>query len=149
MTKATDELVKTHRVVWKVLDGFAADKPRFSEIVKTLHRTVLAHAWLQDEIFLGTLVGKPLIDKGLVDEITQEHRDLDHLLQLLENTSADRTAEVGAFVLQIRVILQAHFKKEVEALYPLAEKVVDSQTLNKAGNEMKRRQTEVRDVVQN
>ena len=52
-----------------------------------------------------------------------------------------------SFVLQIRTLIAAHVKKEEEALYPLAEQVLDAATLNKLREEMERRKTELREVV--
>lgn len=149
MGKATDELIKTHKVVEKVLKQFKPDEPRFSEIRKTLERTVLAHVWLQDELFLPVLKGKPLLERRFLEEIVEEHRDLEHLLKLLLNISPDAKDEVQALVVQIRAILEAHFEKEASGLYPLAEKVIDESTLRRLGDDMWRRNTEVRDVVEN
>ena len=147
MTKATDELMKTHRVVAKVLEGFIAGKPRFVDITKTLHRTVLAHAWLQDEILLPALMGKSLIVENVLKGIVQEHKDLDSLLKMLITLPQDQQQKIDAYVLQIRTLIETHFKKETDALYPLVEKVLDSATLGKLRNEMERREVEIREVI--
>src|ERR1039457_4912584 len=81
--KATEELANTHQVVWKVLEIFSTGNPRFQESIKTLRRTIEAHAWLQDEIFLPALKGKPLIEKSFLAELVQEHKDLDQMVGLL------------------------------------------------------------------
>jgi len=148
MGKATEELIKTHRVVEKVLKQFEPGEPRFAEIRKTLERTVLAHGWLQDELLLPALKGKPLIEQRFLQQIVEEHRDLEHLLKLLHNISLEAKEEVQALVVQIRAILDAHMAKESAALYPLTEKVVDDSTLRRLGADMERRKTEVRDVAQ-
>jgi len=147
MTTATDELIKTHRVVEKLLKEFAVDQPRFSEVMKTLHRTVSAHAWLQDEILIPALKEKPLIGKSLIQELVQEHKDIDGLLKTLLQTPRDQKIEVDAYVLQIRTLLETHFKKETSALYPLAEKVLEESALNQLRGEMARREIEVREVI--
>jgi iron-sulfur cluster repair protein YtfE (RIC family) len=147
MKNITDELAKTHQVVCKVLEGFNPSNPRFQSIMETLHRTVLAHAWLQDEVLFPALENKLLIQIPLLNEIFQEHKDLDRLLKALLDTSLDCKNELEAKVLQIRVILETHFMKETEALYPLVEKVLDLDTSDKLAEEMERRQMEVREVV--
>src|SRR6185437_14869973 len=115
--------------------------------VKTLHRTVQAHAWLQDEILLPALKGKPLVGKILLDEISQEHKDLDRFIANILKIAPEQKDEIEAHTLQIRTLLQTHFQKEAGALYPLTEKVVDASTLTRLREEMARRETEVRDVI--
>jgi hypothetical protein len=100
--KATEELANTHQVVWKVLEIFSTGNTRFQESIKTLRRTVEAHAWLQDEIFLPALKGKPLIEKSFLAELVQEHKDLDQMIGLLLKTSPEQKNEAEAFVLQMR-----------------------------------------------
>jgi hemerythrin-like domain-containing protein len=145
--KATEELIHTHAVVRKVLEIFKPGNPRFQESIKTLRRTVEAHTWLQDEIFIPALKGQPLIQKDFLAELAQEHKDLDQMIGQLLKTSPEQKKEADAYVLQIRALIAAHVKKEQEALYPLAEQVLDAGTLNKLRDEMERRKTEVREVV--
>lgn len=147
MAKATEELIKTHRFVGKILEQFDPKESRFPEIRATLERAIIAHAWLQDEIFLPALKGKPLIEDRFLDEFSKEHKDLEHLLKVLANTALDAKPGLDALVLQIRTLLDTHFEKEAKALYPLAEKVIDDATLRKLGDEMERRKTEVRAAI--
>ena len=109
---------------------------------------MLAHVWLQDELFVPVLKGKPLIEPRFLQEIVEEHRDLEQLLKILVNISLESEEKVQALVVQIRAILFAHFEKEASGLYPLAEQVVDEATLVRLGADMERRKTEVRDVAQ-
>jgi hemerythrin-like domain-containing protein len=145
---ATEELTHTHEVVRKVLDLFTPGNPRFQESINTLRRTVEAHAWLQDEIFIPALKGQPLIQINFLAELAQEHKDLDQMIGQLFKTPSEQKQAVESLVLQIRIIIAAHVKKEQEALYPLAEQVLDTATLNTLRDEMERRKLEVRDVVQ-
>ena len=147
MGKATEELIKTHRFVGKILEQFDPEESRFPEIRATLERAIVAHAWLQDEIFLPALKGKPLIEDRFLDEVSKEHKDLEYLLKVLANTARDARPGLDALVIQIRTLLDTHFQKEAKALYPLAEKVVDAPTLLKLGDEMERRKTEVREAI--
>jgi hemerythrin-like domain-containing protein len=147
MKKVTDELLKTHQLVRKVLEGFDPANERFQPVLETLHRTVLAHAHLQDQILIPALENKTLIQKPLLSELFQEHKDLDHMLKALLAIPQNGKDELQAGALQIRTVLETHFKKEAVALYPLVEKVMDPQTLNRLAEEMERRQTEVRDLA--
>jgi hypothetical protein len=77
MGKATDELIKTHRLVEQILIHFDTLKPPFSDVRATLERAVIAHGWLQDEFLLPVLWGKPLIERQFLVGVTQEHHDLE------------------------------------------------------------------------
>jgi iron-sulfur cluster repair protein YtfE (RIC family) len=144
MAKATDQLIKDHKMIRKVLADFSVDHPRYPELLKTLQRIVVAHAWFEDEVFLPAFEAEPLLSKRFTDEIVQEHRDIDHLLKLLRKTPPAQKKETELFNLQLRVILDAHFKKEEDGLFPLAGKLLDDAGLNALGDEMERRKTEVR-----
>src|SRR5688572_6020866 len=130
MPKATDQLLKDHKMVRKTLEGFSLDNPRFPEILKTAHRIIVAHAWFEDAIFLPAFEAEPLLEKRFTAEIAQEHKDMDFLLKRLRKTPTARNAEMGSLLLQFRSVLDAHFKKEEDALFPLAERILDEEGLN-------------------
>jgi len=146
-TKVTDALLTDHRLINKVLEGFQVENPRFGPIAKTLHRAVKAHAWFEDEIFLPALEAEPFIFKRFTSEIYQEHQDIDHLLTQIRKTPLARLDEVESLAKQLRVLLSTHFHKEEDALFPIAEKVLSDEGLLELGREMKRRQTEVRSII--
>jgi len=89
MGRATDELLKTHRVVEQILSHFNTIRPPFSDVRATLERAVTAHCWLQDEFLLPVLWGKPLIVRQFLVEVTQEHHDLESLLERLQTIAPD------------------------------------------------------------
>lgn len=142
MTKATDALLKDHKMIRKILEGFALDHPRFPEILKTLERVVLAHAWFEDVIFLPAFEKAPLLQKPFVHEINQEHKDIEFLLKLLRRTPLVQKKELDAAFLQLTTLLKTHFEKEEDALFPLAERILDNEGLNQLGAEMERRKKE-------
>jgi hemerythrin-like domain-containing protein len=144
VAKATEQLLKDHKMVRKVLEQFSLDNPRFPEILKTLQRIVLAHAWFEDAIFLPAFEAEPLLERRFTAEIIQEHKDIDHFLKCLRKTSPARSREMEALMLQFGSVLDTHFKKEEDALFPLAERILDEEGLNHLGAEMERRKTEVR-----
>jgi len=145
--KATDSLLADHKMVRKIMEGFTVENPRFSHILKTLHRVLLGHAWFEDTIFLPVLKAEPRFVKCFVEEFGQEHRDIDALLKLLRRTPVVKSREFEAYALQFRSLLHAHFEKEEDGLFPLAEKVLESKGLNRLGAEMKRRQAEVQNIA--
>jgi hypothetical protein len=50
-------------------------------------------------------------------------------------------------VIQLNSILETHFRKEEDALFPLTERFLDSENLNRLGEEMTRRKLEVRSIL--
>jgi hemerythrin-like domain-containing protein len=147
-TKATDALLKDHLLINKILEQFQIDNPRFEKICLTLHRAVKAHAWFEDEIFLPAVQAEPLLFRRFTDEIYQEHKDIDALAKLLRKTPMAKKREVLFYSQELRVLLSTHFKKEEDALFPLAEHLLTEEGLIELGDEMKRRQTEVRQFLE-
>ena len=94
--KATDQLLKDHKMIRKVLENFMPDHPRFGQIHKTLGRVVLGHAWFEDEIFLPAFEKEPLLQKRFLDEISNEHKDLDFFLGLIHKTDPNNKKELSA-----------------------------------------------------
>jgi hemerythrin-like domain-containing protein len=146
--KATDALRADHKMVRKLLETLTFDNPRFAEVAKTLHRVLVGHAWFEDTILLPALEADPLLQRRFAQEIGQEHKDLQLLMKLIRETPVENKKEMEAYALQFHAILDTHFQKEEAALFPLAERILDSEGLNELGAEMKRRQTEIRNLVQ-
>lgn len=146
--KATDKLLTDHRLIRKILEGFHLENPRFAEITKTLRRAVIGHAWFEDVIFLPALKAEQSLAR-ITQEMTQEHKDIEALMGCVQDTSPGNRRELEGYVLQLRVILDTHFKKEEDAVFPLTERILDSEGLNRLGDEMERRKLEIRDLVQN
>jgi hemerythrin-like domain-containing protein len=147
-TKATDALLKDHLLINKILEQFSLDNPRFEKICLTLHRTVKAHAWFEEEIFLPAVEVEPLIFRRFTEEIYQEHKDIDALMKLLRKTPIANKKELAFYSQELRVLLSTHFRKEEDALFPLTEHLLTEEELILLGDEMKRRQTEVRQFIE-
>ena len=147
MTKATDALLKDHLLVRKLMESFVLDNPRFPQICKTLQRALQGHAWFEDTIFLPVVKAEPLFFRRFTDEITEEHKDLDQLMTLLRQTPMTDGKALEAYSLQLRSLLETHFRKEEDALFPLAEKILTEEGLFHLGEEMYRRRLEVRRYV--
>ncbi len=147
MKKGTDELLKTHAFIKKLLQGFAIGNDRFAAVTKTLHRAVAAHTWFEESFFHAILRKNRVVDGRLLDELVQEHKDLDHLLTSLQKTPQKMKQALEAQTRQIRVILETHLTKERDALYPLSEMVLDAKTLATLAEKMERKKSAVRDLV--
>jgi hemerythrin-like domain-containing protein len=145
--KATEALMVDHRMIRKIMEGFTLENPRFGELLKTLQRALVGHAWFEDSIFFPAFEAEPLLEKRFLAEMAQEHKDLDHWMKQLRRMQNVRSPEMESYTLQLRVVLETHFQKEEEAFFPIAERILDSEGLNALGAEMERRKTEIRDVV--
>jgi hemerythrin-like domain-containing protein len=144
--KATDALLVDHRMIRKTMEGFHLENPRFREIAQTLRRVLIAHAWFEDEIFLPALKAEPLLDR-LNREISAEHQDIAALFERARLGEKQPNRDAEGYVLQLRSIVETHFRKEEDALFRLAERILDSEGLNRLGDEMQRRKAEVREVL--
>ncbi len=144
MLKATDELLKDHRMVRKTLEGLRLDNPRFSSVSKTLQRILRAHAWFEDTLFLPALRAEPFLARVFMEEISQEHKDLEALTKLVNETAITESAKLAFYVTQLKVVIETHFHKEEDALFPLSEKILKEEGLEKLALEMRRRQNDVR-----
>lgn len=144
MPKATDELLKDHKMIRKIMSEWSVDNPRFPDIHKTLSRVVLGHAWFEDQVFFPAMEAEPVFARRFMTELYQEHKDIDSLLKLVHKTPVAKREELDFLVMQLRVVLETHFKKEEEALFPICERILDEEGLNNLGAEMRRRQHEIR-----
>ena len=147
MPNAIERLLADHKMIRKTLEVFHRDNPRYGLIRETLHRIVLGHAWFEDEILLPALRNEPLLERRLTDEIIQEHKDIAHLLKLIQKTSPDQERQWAPLALQLRVILETHFRKEEDALFPLAERILRSEGLIELSTQMEKRKMEVHDLL--
>ena len=144
MPNAIERLLADHKLINKTLEGYSPDNGHFPHLQKTLTRIVLGHAWFEDTVFLPVLEKEPMLERRFCAEISQEHKDIDYLLNAVTQSITDKRKELEAQVLQLRVVLATHFKKEEDALFPLAEKILGSEGLLNLGHEMERRKADVR-----
>lgn len=145
MANAIEALLADHQMIRKLLQAFQLENPRFPEVFVTLQRIVKAHAWFEDQIFLPALRAEPLLER-LNREISQEHQDIEFLFEKAKHAAQNPARKKEAYVLQLRTVLDTHFRKEEDALFPIAERILNSEGLNRLGLEMRRRRTEVRPV---
>src|SRR5438309_445115 len=107
MKKATDALLSDHKMIRKLLEAFHIDNPRFPDISKTLTRVVLMHAWFEDEIFLPAFKAEPRFVKNYLDELYQEHKDIEYFLTLIAKPPAP-SPSLELTIVQFRAILENH-----------------------------------------
>lgn len=145
MPKATDELLKDHKMIRKIMTEWKTGNPRFAQIHQTLARVTLAHARFEDQIFFPAMEAEPVFARRFLEELYQEHKDIDVLLKLISKTPTEKQPDLDYYAWQLKTVLETHFMKEEDALFPICEKILDEEGLNNLGAEMRRRQHEFSD----
>ncbi|MBV9080229.1 MAG: hemerythrin domain-containing protein [Elusimicrobia bacterium] len=143
-TRATDALLADHKMIRKLLTDFRLDNPRFTEILKTTHRIVVGHAWFEDAIFLPAVEKDRRLARRFTQEIYEEHQDLDSLLMLLRETPRTDRETLEDYLTQFATIMETHIRKEEDALFPIAARILDDEGQNRLGEEMRSRVMESR-----
>lgn len=147
MAGATDQLIKDHKMVRKIFSDFSIDNPRFPDLLKTLQRVVLGHAWFEDTFLLPALRAQPLVFQPFWQEIAQEHEDISALMTHLRTLAHPRSDEGEFGVRTLKTLMESHFMKEEDALFPIAERVIREEGLRQMAEEMERRKAEVHKVL--
>ena len=142
--KATDALLADHKMIRKILSDLRLDNPRFPKLLETGHRIIVGHAWFEDEIFLPAIEKDPRLARHFSDEISREHQDIDAMLKLLRQTPLVEKAALDGYLLQFHALMETHFRKEEDALFPMAERILDEEGLNRIGDQMRLRSHESR-----
>lgn len=144
MAIATEELLKDHKMIRKLLADLRPGNPRAAEIAATLQRVTLAHAWFEDEFLMPVLKNAPGIVKPFWQEIVQEHNDIAALLELVKSTPPDRIDDKKSRIDTLRVVLETHFEKEEKVLFPFAETALGLKGLTDLAARMEARKSDVR-----
>ncbi len=129
-------------MIRKILTEWKTGNPRFSHVHNTLTRVVIGHAWFEDQVFFPVMEAEPVFAKRFLDELYQEHKDIDALLKLVSKTPTEKQPLLDYYATQLKVVLDTHFAKEEDALFPIVEKIFDAEGLENLSAEMRRRQHE-------
>ena len=65
-----------------------------------------------------------------MDELSEEHKHIDYFLTLIRKET--KAKELSFYIRQFRAILNNHLQKEEDALFPLAESILDGEGMNRA-----------------
>lgn len=143
MPTATVQLLRDHKMIRKLMADLVEDHPRYPQLLATTERVVVGHAWFEDEFLLPALKARPMLFLPFREEIAQEHRDIAGLFVRLRGVPPGDPS-VRPHLLTLRVLLETHFTKEEDALFPLAEKIIGEEGLVGMAAAMERRKAEVR-----
>ena len=130
--KITEALLAEHLVFHNMFDHIEAVAPKLKTLaeVKTLaalaQAMLRAHTETEDKLFIGPL--EHCFEQiGQRETFHQEHDQIEHALQLIQ--SARQLKQARASLLAVAIASRKHFDKEERIVFPMAERVLNSQTL--------------------
>jgi hemerythrin-like domain-containing protein len=134
--KITEALLAEHAVFHNLFDHIEAILPKLKSLAEVhalagvLEATLRAHSQVEDELLIEPLE-HCFAQIGQQETFHDEHEEIDeHLKQALRS----RNLKTARQFLQITVVASRnHFDKEERLIFPMAEKALNSRTLNTLG----------------
>src|SRR5437588_2345584 len=130
--KITEALLAEHLVFHNMFDHVEAAAPKLKTLaeVKALaclvEKLLQAHSEMEDELFIEPL--EHCFEQiGHRETFHQEHSQIESNLKLIQKSKQLRQAR--ALLLGVVIASRKHFDKEERIVFPLAEKVLSSNTL--------------------
>lgn len=134
--KITEALFAEHLVFHNLFDHIEKVAPRLKTLAEikslaALAETMLrAHSKTEDDLFIGPL--EHCFEQiGQREIFHQEHDEIDADLALVQKAKQTRTAR--RLLLATVVLARNHFDKEERIVFPMAERILKSKTLNELG----------------
>jgi hemerythrin-like domain-containing protein len=136
--KITDVLRAEHAVFHNLFDHIEATVPALKTLaeVKTLALVVDKlhgpHSKTEDDLFIDPL--EPYFDQmGQRETFHAEHEHIEHALARVQKARTAREAK--NILLNAIAASRKHFDKEERIVFPLAERILKTKTLNELGEE--------------
>lgn len=134
----TDALLGEHATLYALFDHLRAtalsrgDLDEFHNAALLLESQLAGHAQIEDEILFPAL--EPHLGRaGPLAVMRSEHESIDHLLRAAcDEKHLDAARSALAALLDLAVI---HFRKEEQALFPMARQYLDETALTALGDE--------------
>jgi hemerythrin-like domain-containing protein len=144
--KITEALLVEHLVFHSLFDQIEARVSQLKTLAEVKATAALveallkAHSDTEDELFLGPL--EHCFEQiGQRDCFLQEHQEMNESLHLVQSAARVRQAQE---LLQAAVAhSRRHFDREERIVFPLAERVLKSATLNELGQDWMDQRTRV------
>lgn len=138
--KITEALFAEHLVFHNMFDHIEIAAPKLKTLGEVKSMALMmevmlrAHSDTEDDLFLGPL--EHCFEQiGQRDALLEEHREMDGNLQLVQK--ATRVAEAQRLLLVAVAHSRRHFDREERIVFPIAERVLKSQTLTELGKAWK------------
>ena len=134
--KITEALFAEHLVFHSMFDHIEAKVPKLKTLgeikalAKLLEAMLKAHSDTEDELFLGPL--EHCFEQiGQRDSFLEEHQEMNESLKMVQKAARARQAQ--SLLLAAVAHSRRHFEREERIVFPLAERVLKSSTLNELG----------------
>ncbi len=134
--KITEALFAEHLVFHNMFDHLEAKAPQLRTLGEVKAMAALlevmlkAHSDAEDDLFLGPL--EHCFEQiGQRDSFLEEHQEMNESLKLVQK--AERAKEAQRLLLAAVAHSRRHFEREERIVFPLAERVLKSATLNELG----------------
>jgi hemerythrin-like domain-containing protein len=144
--KITEALFAEHLVFHSMFDHIEAAAPKLKTLaeVKSLatlmEQLLRAHSDTEDELFIGPL--EHCFEQiGQRDAFLEEHREIDDNLRNIRGTRQLKKAR--QLLLAAVTYSRKHFDKEERIVFPMAERVLNGQTLTALGQKWMEQRTRV------
>jgi hemerythrin-like domain-containing protein len=134
--KITEALLAEHLVFHNLFDHLENIVPKLKTLAEAralaalTEKMLAAHSRTEDELFIGPLE-HCFEQMGQRETFHQEHEEIDRLLASVQNARQVRKARL--LLLAVAVLCRNHFDKEERIVFPLAEQLLKSKTLNELG----------------
>ena len=134
--KITEALFAEHLVFHNMFDHLDARVPTIRTLAElkalaaVMESMLKAHSDTEDNLFIGPL--EHCFEQiGQRDHFLQEHKEMDGNLQLVQQ--ATRLESARRLLLAAVAHSRHHFDKEERIVFPMAERMLNSKTLNSLG----------------
>jgi hemerythrin-like domain-containing protein len=134
--KITEALLAEHLVFQNMFDHIEAAAPKIETLaeIKTLARLMESmlkgHSDTEDNLFIGPL--EHCFEQiGQRESFHQEHVEIDDNLKLVQK--AKQVKQARRLLLNAVAYSRRHFDREERVVFPMAERVLKSKTLNDLG----------------
>ncbi|HEU5071682.1 MAG TPA: hemerythrin domain-containing protein [Verrucomicrobiae bacterium] len=140
--KITEALLAEHQVFHNLFDHVEAVVPKLKTLAEArllaelLATALKAHSATEDDLLL-TPMDHCIEQLGQADTFHKEHDEIDNALLAIQGARQISTAR--RLLLQAVQASRVHFDKEERIVFPLAERSLSDQTLNKLGGAWARR----------
>jgi hemerythrin-like domain-containing protein len=144
--KITEALYAEHMVFHSMFDHIEAKISQLRTLAEIkamaqmLEAMLKAHSDTEDDLFMGPL--EHCFEQiGQRDSFLEEHREMNESLKLVQK--AARSKEAQRLFLAAVAHSRRHFEREERLVFPLAERVLKSETLNELGQIWLHQRTQV------
>jgi hemerythrin-like domain-containing protein len=135
--KITEALLAEHLVFHNLFDHVERTAPRlkslaeFKTVAALIDSVLRAHTRTEDDLFIGPM--EHCFEQiGQRDTFHQEHEEIDRMLGRVQQ--AKQLKEARKLLLALIVSCRQHFDKEERIVFPMAEQILKSKTLNELGH---------------